>query len=471
MLVEACSPKNKDNETNKVAHQTLKTIGTVFTLADTSILKMDVIRNFVYQDSIYWGHPVFLKNLKTNVLINAPTFLWQANKNKTMYLIYPGEEIKVNIGEDKGLVFSIANNQERTNELDFFRILIKKFGPIYNYVPALPYHLPAGNLKEMNVSEQAIYDNKKRRLQFLDDYADKRPISKNFFTIAQTTIGYSALKDSLLLFWSHKDLLKKQQLYQPLLAEKLKAINEGQFHPFLIYFNACSTILSMSTSEYIAYDMTTTEDFLKNFTFIQDNFTGLNKDFLMANCLYSACKESIAVPEAYIHQFYSTCKDEGYKRIIRNKLNEKKSIMYAKDANSLMSADGKTIRDLEQVCEDYKGKLILIDLWASWCSPCRAEMPFSEELQKYYAGKQIAFIYLSTDESKADWLKAAAEENLSSSASFLLLNGVKSSFAKENDIKTIPRYLLIGKDGKIINADAPRPSDNKLKAIIEKHIN
>ncbi len=134
----------------------------------------------------------------------------------------------------------------------------------------------------------------------------------------------------------------------------------------------------------------------------------------------------------------------------------------------LLSADGKTVQDLSAVISTYKGKIVLLDFWASWCNPCREEMPYTNILKKEYAGKTIVFITISTDSNISDWQKANKEESLGNENSFLFLNADQASFVKHYNINSIPRYLLLGKDGKVISDDAPRPSDPKLKIFFNK---
>jgi hypothetical protein len=92
-------------------------------------------------------------------------------------------------------------------------------------------------------------------------------------------------------------------------------------------------------------------------------------------------------------------------------------------------------------------------------------MPDSKKLQKDYANKGINFIYISTDENPAAWERASKKIELSESESYLLPKN--SSLTKQFKITSIPRYMIISKDGKVINADAPRPSDPKIRKIFD----
>ncbi len=114
-----------------------------------------------------------------------------------------------------------------------------------------------------------------------------------------------------------------------------------------------------------------------------------------------------------------------------------------------------------------QNKLTYIDYWASWCGPCRAEMPHSKRLEEKYAGKGINFIYISTDQDLTAWKIATNQIGLSESKSYLLLEGDNSTLSKKYKISSIPRYMIMDSKGQFINQDAPRPSDPKIRQIFD----
>lgn len=124
---------------------------------------------------------------------------------------------------------------------------------------------------------------------------------------------------------------------------------------------------------------------------------------------------------------------------------------------------------IKDLIESSKRKVMYIDLWASWCSPCIAEMPASHQLQQLYKDKEINFAFISLDKNRMAWKKSMARIGINpQNDSYLLANNFESAFAKRFKISSIPRYILIGKDGKIISAYAPRPSDPKLKVMFDE---
>ncbi|MEL1246220.1 TlpA disulfide reductase family protein [Flavobacterium sp. DGU11] len=119
--------------------------------------------------------------------------------------------------------------------------------------------------------------------------------------------------------------------------------------------------------------------------------------------------------------------------------------------------------------EDLKGKYVYIDVWATWCGPCRAEIPHLQKIEEDYHGKKIAFVSISIDEMKNhDKWKKMVEEKQMGGIQLFADNNWSSAFVQAFGINSIPRFLLIDPNGNVLNADAPRPSDPALRAEFDK---
>ncbi|HWW39399.1 TlpA disulfide reductase family protein [Pedobacter sp.] len=112
--------------------------------------------------------------------------------------------------------------------------------------------------------------------------------------------------------------------------------------------------------------------------------------------------------------------------------------------------------------KDFAGKVVYMDFWASWCTPCRYEMKNgSPKLhEKFKENKDVVFLYISVDDRADLWKKAIADDKIQG-IHLLSKGGMKSPVGKAFNIQGIPRYIIIGKDGKIFDNDAPRPSEDK----------
>ncbi|MEZ4876275.1 MAG: TlpA disulfide reductase family protein [Flavobacterium sp.] len=114
--------------------------------------------------------------------------------------------------------------------------------------------------------------------------------------------------------------------------------------------------------------------------------------------------------------------------------------------------------------ESLKGKYVYIDVWATWCGPCRAEIPFLKEIEAKYHDKNIEFVSISADVQKdyEKWKTFVTEKELGGIQLFADKNW-ESDFLKAYGINSIPRFILIDPNGIVVDADAARPSSPKLK--------
>jgi len=117
--------------------------------------------------------------------------------------------------------------------------------------------------------------------------------------------------------------------------------------------------------------------------------------------------------------------------------------------------------------DDLKGKFVYVDVWATWCGPCKREIPYLKEVEKEFHDKNIAFVSISIDKKEAHgaWKKMVAEKELGGVQLFAD-NDWNSQFVRDYEIEGIPRFILIDDKGNIFNADAPRPSSPDLRELL-----
>jgi len=110
---------------------------------------------------------------------------------------------------------------------------------------------------------------------------------------------------------------------------------------------------------------------------------------------------------------------------------------------SLESLDGKTMR-----LSDYRGKAVLLNFWATWCGPCKIEMPWFVELQKQYAAQGFQIVGVAMDDaSKEDISKFAKDMGVN----YPILIGKESVGDQYGGVPALPESFLIGRDGKIVD--------------------
>lgn len=125
----------------------------------------------------------------------------------------------------------------------------------------------------------------------------------------------------------------------------------------------------------------------------------------------------------------------------------------------LFDRDGKEVSFAQ-----FKGKVVYVDLWASWCVPCIREVPHLKQLEKEFEGKSIAFVSISIDSNVDAWKRKSEQLDLHGNQ---FINS-DNSLGKALNVNGIPRFLIYGADGNLVDGNAPRPSDTRTKPMLEK---
>lgn len=106
---------------------------------------------------------------------------------------------------------------------------------------------------------------------------------------------------------------------------------------------------------------------------------------------------------------------------------------------------------------DFKGKVVYLDFWATWCGPCMRQMPYMKELKGRMEGKDVVFLYISVDEDPEAWRKTVAEREIG--GIHLNVPGRQHPVPVSYAVRGIPKFMLIGRDGTIIDNVPPRPNN------------
>ena len=115
----------------------------------------------------------------------------------------------------------------------------------------------------------------------------------------------------------------------------------------------------------------------------------------------------------------------------------------------------------------FKGNLVYVDVWATWCGPCKAEIPSLQKLEADYHGKDITFMSVSVDTDKEAWEKMVADKEL---GGVQLWADGWSKITKDYAIFGIPRFMLFDAEGNVVSTNAPRPSSDEIRELLEANL-
>lgn len=121
---------------------------------------------------------------------------------------------------------------------------------------------------------------------------------------------------------------------------------------------------------------------------------------------------------------------------------------FSKEALSekLLAVDGSQVA-FKDILKKYKGRTLVIEVWASWCGDCVKAMPKVKELQ--VNNSDVSYLFISADKTADKW-KIGIEKHELKGDHYMINDGMKGVFGKTIDLDWIPRYIIVDKNGKIV---------------------
>lgn len=370
----------------------------------------------------------------------------------TTFVVNSGENIYIQQSPNQLKAF-IKGNSLRNNELAFYTAMQQKLG---NYEGFMVENKVFKKLPPV-VRLQKIKELYAQRKAFLVEYAKKTPLSAAFIKRVEKSFYYRQYTDFLTLYLDDKTFKSSYPTNKPI-ADFIKnmEINEN-FCDLTDYADALQNKLLVETLN--------TKDYNELYQKAKRDFTGNTRNVLIYKVLMYAERS----PELgdMINDYVKIGTHEVLKRKIIDTFGLGKTIEIKPDkSNDISDATIVKLATKQQVGWENllkTNKPTYVDFWASWCGACRDEMRNTKKLKEEYRDKGIEFIYISVDENIGSWENASKKEGLPEENSYLLPSYKKSAIAEQYNIRSFPHYMIIGTDGSIINANAPRLSDPKIR--------
>lgn len=349
---------------------------------------------------------------------------------------------------------AMKNAYLAAENLRLYLPLLEQGGPSNYYQFCIQTLLPEAYLKEMDSLQKV-------RWQLLDSWKNKlRPADYQRFykQIQYETATQKAMYFPLRRFYSNQ-------------SPNISQVNEiVGFEDFL--FSLSWNDMAMHGFHYYGESNRLATMFLlqRNGTYLSsgqsqrrliecqtiDSLSGEESSaYLMADFLSEHIKSSggTELTEA-LHFFMQNSQDEALKAQVQALYDEYSQLKpgVSAPAFSLTDTQGKTVK-----LSDFKGKVVYIDFWASWCVPCLAEFKHLPNLKSLLPADSVVMLYINLDDEKNRWLAASAQY-LPGERDLWGGDLLKSEVAKAYQVHGIPKYLLIDPKGRIFSLQAARPS-------------
>ncbi|WP_144281346.1 TlpA family protein disulfide reductase [Chryseobacterium echinoideorum] len=393
----------------------------------------------ITQDKYLNPVTVKLKNGDSLILNTNSTNIIKIFSPVKSFPIEPGDRIQIVLNENNSVNLNDLNNsKEKQQNLNIFSSYDDWYQENYNsdvkMMREKAFNVPNKNVDSIKKFNRVFFNDLK--IQFLDQYERDVKISSD--VKEQFLSFYYAYN----LFWNFENIVKTFPKNED---EKYKAWRD------IAHFTNKNTnvitlnLLSISTNKLFDIDHSKT---------VPDNvIEKLNlhlnpdiRDLLLYRLILSINNASAF--KTYLDKFNSFSSNDYFKKLLKEKYEN--LLLVKKSPKTLVQTINGQNTSIEDIINENRGKYILFNFWASWCSPCIKELRVLVPESRKLNSDEIVLVYISIDTEKNAWINAAKNLELDKLSSSYLLLSDKGPYIQKNRIQSYPTNIIYNKEGKII---------------------
>jgi thiol-disulfide isomerase/thioredoxin len=436
-----------------------------------SLIFTEIVRGTTTQTD-HFGYFKF----EITIPFNIELFLF-ANETYSTLLLEPGDSIFLRIDKTKDPAITFHGDNEALNtEMYIIESFLNK---------KISSDDPMSHLNNDNFDDYFTYSSNKYKAgigsfeKFCLGKGFKQDLIQFYHTKFTVKLGYD-----LVLYLYNQRFIKDNSIIEKTLPHyftqsldsiyklTINSFSATDYHNFLYLY---SHTLAFEINDSLTKALVSKDQILASriqMDYIIKEFPDLQKDYLVALELNGL------IDQGYINQdlfesYYNSISFPFYKNLLLKRYSLFKTIQASSFDSSKQKIFDLSLSDtvslMDILKKNHPNRLVYVDIWATWCSPCIENFRYMPKLKEKFKDFDVDFVYLAVSSNKEAWLTVIKNYDLIGSHYFL-------SPKQNKELKTIipysliPRYFIIGKNGKISIPDAKMPGEpdliNQLKELI-----
>ncbi len=365
-----------------------------------------------------------------------------------------GDKVEITLTEDNSTILKdLNNNKEKQQELNLFNDYDEWYQKNYESdvkkIREKAFSIPYKNIDSIKKFNNIFFNDLKKT--FLVNYEHNSTeinnnVKENFLSFYQV---YN-------LFWNFQNIAKSFPKNEEAQYKAWKEIVD--------YTNKRTNIITLNLLSDATNKLFSQQNNVDIDKIIQQLNSNLNpniRDLLLYRLVLSVNDTSTF--KTYLNKFNSVSSNDYFRKLLNEKYENLQLV--EKSPKTLVRAINDQNTSLEDVITQNRGKYILINFWASWCSPCLKELKVLVPESKKLNSKDIVFVYISVDTEKNAWINGAKNLKLEASPLSYLLLSHDGAYIQKNKVKSYPTNIIYNKEGNIIKTKIGEITIDEIKNI------
>jgi thiol-disulfide isomerase/thioredoxin len=451
---------------------------------DFDVVDIDVFNIGLSKSEKFYSKIDSLGNFKIKFSVYFPQDVSISHRTWFQFLVHPGDSINVNFDADidnnvdiyDNLIFSGDAAESNTQLAKYLK---EYWANILSYDDYFKYHKELATTEFIAFRDSIKNTMNERRKKFIKDVNPTEEVKLWTYWNVEADYFNELLNHSFqysgLIYLKATDWDFNGEYYSFL--NSLKNIDEKSLINTSVSYLLPDAfgfyLLGKMQQEVDSVSLTKNNDSLLIQRIINLNFSNTFKELILSDFVNNALEDQhIELYEKYSDILKTNLTSPYIIKPVSEHYNKVKEHLNNPEISSKAILDSIKTSDVGEIfnsiLDKYKNKVLYIDCWATWCAPCRDEMPHSKKLREKFAGKDVEFIFLCIDSEEDKW-KAMLSELQIGGTHYCLTKAESSALRKILGISGVPHYVMVDKNGTIIKQGFDiRPSSGLAESEIRK---